>query len=132
MSRLPAFTLPVKSLGETKAVLEFFPDPTKEPDPELEPLFEQIGAQLGRVFEREQSRLSLLRAKQDLEERVVERTRELTGAERLAAIRDRQPRKLPGGVARGDGPVSLVDAIGARRHLRGVGPRARGELQLGL
>jgi len=33
---------------------------------------------LGRVFEREHSRLSLLRAKQDLEERVVERTRELT------------------------------------------------------
>ena len=43
------------------------------------PLFEQIGAQLGRVFERQQSRLGLLNAKEGLERRVEERTRELTG-----------------------------------------------------
>jgi PAS domain S-box-containing protein len=74
-----ALAVPVKAMGETKAVLEFFTTAAKEPDAELEPLFEQIGVQLGHVFERQQSRLSLLRAKEDLEHRVGERTRELTG-----------------------------------------------------
>ena len=73
-----ALALPVKSQGETRAVLEFFTAaPAPGPDPESEPLFEQIGAQLGRVFERERSRFALLRAKEDLERRVAERTTEL-------------------------------------------------------
>lgn len=73
-----ALAFPVKSLGQTKAVLSFFTEAVQEPDPDLEPLVEQIGAQLGRVFERQQSRLSLLRAKENLEQRVAVRTRELT------------------------------------------------------
>ena len=77
--REPALTVPVKALGEMKAVLEFFSSEEREPDAELAPLFEQIGAQLGRVFERQESRLSLLRANEELEHRVTERTRELTG-----------------------------------------------------
>ncbi len=74
-----SLVLPVKSFQECKAVLEFFHTEAQPPDPELMPLFEQIGEQLGRVFERQQSRLSLVNAKEDLEKRVEERTRELTG-----------------------------------------------------
>ena len=74
-----SLVFPVKSLHECKAVLEFFHTDARQPDPELMLLFEQIGEQLGRVFERQQSRLSLVNAKEDLEKRVEERTRELTG-----------------------------------------------------
>ncbi len=45
-----SLALPVKSLGQNWAVLEFFTSSAVEPDPELIPLFEQIGAQLGCVF----------------------------------------------------------------------------------
>ncbi len=77
----PVLAFPVKSQGETRAVLEFLTAapaaPTLEPGPEFEAMLEQIGSQLGRVFERERSRLALLRSKEDLEGRVAERTKEL-------------------------------------------------------
>lgn len=73
-----ALAFPVKVLGETRAVLEFFgPGPTADEAGVLA-LVEQLASHLGRVFERQQSRLGLLRAKHELEHRVEERTRELT------------------------------------------------------
>lgn len=73
-----ALAFPVKVLGETRAVLEFFgPGPAADEAGVLA-LIEQLASHLGRVFERQQSRLGLLRAKQELERRVEERTRELT------------------------------------------------------
>lgn len=73
-----ALAFPVKLLGETCAVLEFFGPAPAADEAGLVALIEQVASHLGRVFERQQSRLGLLRAKQELECRVEERTQELT------------------------------------------------------
>ncbi len=72
-----ALVFPVRSLRETEAVIELFSTSASEPDAKLMPVLEQIGGQLARVFERQQSQLSLVRANEDLERRVAERTKEL-------------------------------------------------------
>ena len=77
-----ALAFPVKSDRGVEAVAEFHTTEETRPDPELFPVLEQIGVQLGRVFERRQTRLSLMSAQQDLALRVEERTAELTSLNR--------------------------------------------------
>lgn len=73
-----AIAFPVRSRGVTRAVLEFFGTGPVEGDASLLAVVEQIATHLAQVFERENSRGELLRAKQELERRVEERTAELT------------------------------------------------------
>lgn len=50
---LAAFAFPVTTQDRTVAVIELFRDRPSEPEPELLEVMETVGAQLGRVFERQ-------------------------------------------------------------------------------
>ncbi len=68
------------------AVLEFFAPARIAPDEAMLELCSQIGAMLGRVFERQRLERNLSELNRDLERRVVQRTIELT--ESRAALQD--------------------------------------------
>lgn len=70
--------VPVLVRNETVAVLEFFSDQKREPDKALLQVLTNVGAQIGRVFERQRSEEKLENARNELEKRVEERTRELS------------------------------------------------------
>ena len=72
------FAFPVISGGEVVGVLEFFFDAVTEPDPRLVEISGQIGALLGRVFERQSLERRLRDLNRDLELLVIERTSELS------------------------------------------------------
>ncbi len=72
-----AFAFPVIANDEVVAILEFFDEKVDEPDEALLSTAVHIGDQLGRVYEREKAEIALAKARDELEIRVVERTREL-------------------------------------------------------
>ncbi len=72
-----AFAFPVLIGKKVVAVLEFFAEDAKEPDAGLLDVMEQIGVQLGRVIERKRSVADLRRARDEMEQRVLERTADL-------------------------------------------------------
>jgi signal transduction histidine kinase/DNA-binding response OmpR family regulator len=63
-----SFAFPVWAGSEVVAVLEFFAPQAAEPDPSLLKAMDHIGTQLGRVFERQQSRALLRAAKEAAED----------------------------------------------------------------
>jgi PAS domain S-box-containing protein len=71
------FAVPVTVGPDVVAVLEFFTERESELDNQTRTVVSQIGTQLGRVVEREQSVDALETAKGELEERVQQRTAEL-------------------------------------------------------
>ncbi|MEY4489366.1 MAG: hypothetical protein RIQ79_1874 [Verrucomicrobiota bacterium] len=80
------FAFPVISGGEVVGVLEFFHEAITEPDARLVEISGQIGALVGRVFERQSLEHRLLELNRDLERRVIGRTAELS--ESLAGLAD--------------------------------------------
>ncbi|MCC6537967.1 MAG: PAS domain S-box protein, partial [Bryobacterales bacterium] len=72
-----AVAFPVRYQRRQRAVLEFFSVEPLPSGPELVSLFEQFSTQLSRIFERDQTRRSLLRTNEELERRVADRTAEL-------------------------------------------------------
>jgi GAF domain-containing protein len=77
-----AFAMPALMETTVAAVLEFFFVESMPPDERILALSADIGAQLGRVIERQRSNLALSRARDELHVRVRERTADL---ERLNA-----------------------------------------------
>ncbi|MBI2516476.1 MAG: PAS domain S-box protein [Opitutae bacterium] len=80
------FAFPVLTGGQVTAVLEFFAPVRTPPDEAMLELCSQIGAMLGRVFERQRLEHNLSELNRDLERRVAQRTIELT--ESRAALQD--------------------------------------------
>ncbi len=75
-----AMAFPVLAGKEVVAVLEFFSPGQEAPAPHVIALMEHVGAQIGRVAERERSDRLLRELNAELEQRVAERTRELENA----------------------------------------------------
>ena len=69
---------PITVGTEVVAILEFFSTKAEAPDEEVLEVMTHAGAQLGRVVERERAAQALRRAHNELEQRVEERTRELS------------------------------------------------------
>jgi signal transduction histidine kinase len=67
-----AFGFPVLVRDEVVAVLEFFSDTAREPDMKLLCLMGHVGTVLGRVFERNQFRLSILESNMKLKQLLLE------------------------------------------------------------
>jgi PAS domain S-box-containing protein len=74
------FGFPVLVGSEVAAVLEFFATEAREPDAAFLEVMAHIGTQLGRVIERTRAEAALRRARDDLEQRVRERTAALAAA----------------------------------------------------
>lgn len=83
------FAFPVLVKQEVVAVLEFFSEHAVEPDEALLDVVVPIGTQLGRVVERKRAEEEILKLNTGLEQRVAERTRELTEAKVQAESADR-------------------------------------------
>jgi PAS domain S-box-containing protein len=78
------FSIPVMVQNEVSAVLEFFSDEVIQPNKEIMYNMLHIGGQLGRVMERKISEDKLKLSYDALEEKVIQRTKELaTSKERL-------------------------------------------------
>lgn len=84
-----AFGFPVKIRGRAVAVLEFFSAEVMEPDPTLLEIMENVGEQLGRVFERKEAETDLRAAKEGAEQALSDLTRaqqELVRTEKMASL----------------------------------------------
>lgn len=84
-----AFAFPIIYNQKIAAVLEFFSRQTREQDTSFLDIMAHLGAQLGRVIERQQAAENLLEAKERLEQRVEERTAELAQAKEQAEAANR-------------------------------------------
>ncbi|MFN7922309.1 MAG: PAS domain S-box protein [Bryobacteraceae bacterium] len=91
-----AFCFPILAKREVMAVVEMYTGEPVDRDERLIRVAEQVGTQLGRLFERRQSYESLVRAKRQLESRVEERNVELRKLNQalLNEIKDREKVQL--------------------------------------
>ncbi|MBI4383458.1 MAG: PAS domain S-box protein [Nitrospinae bacterium] len=74
------FAFPILVGKEAAGVLEFFSGRAEEPDEALLNVMEHVGAQLGRVIERDRSEINQRLARENLETGIGERTAELSRA----------------------------------------------------
>ncbi|MBI5427662.1 MAG: GAF domain-containing protein [Nitrospinae bacterium] len=74
------FAFPILVGKEVAGVLEFFSSQAEEPDEALLAVMAHVGAQLGRVFERDRSEKNQRLARENLEKGIEERTAELSRA----------------------------------------------------
>jgi C4-dicarboxylate-specific signal transduction histidine kinase len=72
-----AFALPIFSSGELVAVLEFFSDKIITKDNSLLNVIAHVGSQLGHVYDRVHAEKRITLLNQTLEDRILERTKEL-------------------------------------------------------
>ena len=89
-----AFAFPVLVGLEVCAVLEFFAQEAVEPDTGWLALVTQIGVQLGRVYERAEAVAAVRAARDQLEERVQQRTAELDHANLQITASERRYRQV--------------------------------------
>ncbi len=89
-----AFAFPVLLGQEVCAVLEFFAQDVTEPDETLLSLVAQIGVQLGRVYERTEAAAAVQAARDQLEQRVRQRTAELDQANLQITASERRYRQV--------------------------------------
>lgn len=88
------FGFPVLVEKEVVAVLEFFSVEPIEPNERLLEVMSQIGTQLGRVVERRRSEEMLQKVKEELERRVLERTKELIEINEALKKENRERKKV--------------------------------------
>jgi PAS domain S-box-containing protein len=75
-----AFGFPIRLDGKVLGVIEFFSHEIRQPNADVMAMFGAIGSQIGQFIERKQAETNLRQLNQDLEQRVNERTLELTQA----------------------------------------------------
>jgi len=75
-----ALAIPILAGDKVVAVIEFFMQETRTEDEQLVKIITAIAAQLGAIIERKRAEEALQKAHEELEQRVVERTRELSEA----------------------------------------------------
>ena len=78
-----AFAFPISFRKRFLGVMEFFSDEIREADEDLLKIFTSIGSQIGQFIERKQAEVALQTAKNLLEQRVRDRTRELRAANKV-------------------------------------------------
>jgi PAS domain S-box-containing protein len=78
-----AFAFPVSFRKRFLGVMEFFSDDIRETDKDLLEIFSSIGSQIGQFIERKEGEVALRTAKNLLEQRVRDRTRELRAANKV-------------------------------------------------
>jgi signal transduction histidine kinase/DNA-binding response OmpR family regulator/HAMP domain-containing protein len=81
-----AFGFPIPSRTQVLGMIEFFSTEVREPDETLLAMMGSISSQLGQFIERKLAEEALLRAKEELEEKVAERTQEIAEKNRELEI----------------------------------------------
>ena len=72
-----AFGFPIHTRDGVLGVMEFFSDDVREPDQAILTMMGSIGTQLGQFIERKVAEEALREAKEELEQKVIERTQEI-------------------------------------------------------